>query len=52
MTRRSSLLLLGVALWVVGWLASFTLLGTALFAAGSASIVGGLALFVRDRGWL
>ncbi len=51
MSVRSVLLGLGVVLSVLGFLASFTLIGFVLFLIGSIALMIGLALFVRDQ-WL
>ena len=51
MSMRSVLLVVGLVLWVLGYLAAFTLIGFVLFMIGSIALMIGLALFVRDR-WL
>ncbi len=50
MSVRSVLLGVGVVLLVLGFLATFTLIGFVLFVIGSIALMIGLALFVRDRG--
>ena len=50
MSVRSVLLGVGVVLWVLGFLAAFTLIGFVLFVIGYIALMIGLALFVRDRG--
>ena len=50
MSVRSVLLSVGVVLSVLGFLATFTLIGAVLFLIGNIALMIGLALFARDRG--
>ena len=49
MSVRSVLLGVGVVLLMLGFLATFTLIGFVLFVTRSIALIVGLALFVRDR---
>ncbi len=50
MSVRSAFLSIGVVLSVLGFLATFTLIGFVLYMIGNIALMIGLALFARDRG--